>query len=103
MLFKVIDAKNNELVRFEVEMTKNMCTVAPVILDQKFNKYDNKFRNIRKEALQMYCALEGNLKQDKYIKRIENDVCDEVELCLTGLVKEYLGQGYKVFLVTKKQ
>lgn len=103
MLYKIIDERNNDLVRFEVLMTENMCTVAPVILDNKFNKFENRMRLIRMEALHKYCALEGNYKQEKYIKAVEKEICEKADEILTEMAKEVLNQGYKVFFIAQKE
>lgn len=88
MNLKVVDCKNNEVIKVKIELNQYMYLVVPEIINHKFDYMRPRMMNIRAKYMNMY------LENKDLYKEYEYKIYDEIkDLLLTEAKKIYDTEG----------
>lgn len=77
MKIRVVDCKNNEVMKVKIEVNKFMFLVVPEVIDPKFNYLRNRLMNIRNKFMNVYVGND-NINYDDFEFDIYQRMFDEL-------------------------
>ena len=88
MNLKVVDCKNNEMIKVKIELNQYIYLVVPEIVNHKFDYMRPRIMNIRAKYMDMY------LEHKELYKEYEYKIYDEIkDLLITEAEKIYDTEG----------
>lgn len=94
MNLKVVDCKNNEIIKVKIELNQYMYLVAPEIINHKFDYMRPRIMHIRAKYMNMY------LENKDLYKEYEYKIYDEIkDLLITEAEKIYDREGIMYYTI----
>lgn len=94
MKLKVVDCKNNEMIKVKIELNQYMYLVVPEIVNHKFDYMRPRIMNVRAKYMNMY------LENKELYKEYEYKIYDEIkDLLITEAERIHDTEGIMYYTI----